>query len=84
MVVKRLTAPLSAILLLVGFNYGVWAVGCAKGETGADRTARSAQLSGRRWRARALATVRRSNCTCSFPAYSFPEDSIPLSCDGRN
>jgi hypothetical protein len=25
--------------------------------------------------ARALATVRRSNCTCSFPAYSFHEDS---------
>src|SRR5262249_42580913 len=23
----------------------------------------------------ALATVRRSNCTCSFPAYSFHEDS---------
>jgi hypothetical protein len=22
-----------------------------------------------------LASVRRSNCTCSFPAYSFHEDS---------
>ena len=32
-------------------------------------------VSGRRWRACALATVRRSNCTCSFPAYSFHEDS---------
>src|SRR6516162_7501823 len=25
----------------------------------------------------ALATVRRSNCTCGFPAYSFHEDSVP-------
>ena len=32
-------------------------------------------VSGRRWRACALATVRRSNCTCGFPAYSFHEDS---------
>jgi hypothetical protein len=23
-----------------------------------------------------LATVRRSNCTCGFPAYSFHEDSL--------
>src|ERR1039457_4522785 len=30
-------------------------------------------MSGRRWRACALATVRRSNCTCGFPAYSFHE-----------
>src|SRR3954462_5905807 len=37
---------------------------------------RAAQrTSGRRWRACTLATVRRSNCTCSFPAYSFHEDS---------
>src|ERR1700716_1494207 len=35
----------------------------------------ASQVSGRRWRACALATVRRSNCTCSFPAYSFHEDS---------
>jgi hypothetical protein len=34
-------------------------------------------LSGRRWRACALATVRRSNCTCGFPACSFHEDSGP-------
>src|SRR5215470_14398362 len=33
------------------------------------------QMLGRRWRACALATVRRSNCTCGFPAYSFHEDS---------
>jgi hypothetical protein len=32
-------------------------------------------MSRRRWRACALATVRRSNCTCSFPVYSFHEDS---------
>jgi hypothetical protein len=30
-------------------------------------------LSGRRRRACALASVRRSNCTCGFPAYSFHE-----------
>src|SRR3954453_19551710 len=35
----------------------------------------ASSLSGRRWRACTLATVRRSNCTCSFPAYSFHEDS---------
>src|ERR1019366_7789168 len=35
----------------------------------------ASSLSCRRWRACALATVRRSNCTCSFPAYSFHEDS---------
>jgi kumamolisin len=33
-------------------------------------------VSGRRRRADALASVRRSNCTCRFPAYSFHEDSI--------
>jgi hypothetical protein len=32
-------------------------------------------LSGRRRRACALASVRRSNCTCGFPACSFHEDS---------
>ena len=32
-------------------------------------------LSGRRWRACALATVRRSICTCGFPACSFHEDT---------
>ena len=31
--------------------------------------------SGRRRRAVALASVRRSNCTCRFPAYSFHEDA---------
>src|SRR5216684_2927628 len=31
--------------------------------------------SGRRRRAVALASVRRSNCTCRFPAYSFHEDT---------
>src|ERR1035437_5736199 len=31
--------------------------------------------SGRRRRAYALASVRRSNCTCRFPAYSFHEDT---------
>ena len=40
-----------------------------------DLALRPVRLSGRRWRACALATVRRSNCTCSFPAYSFHEDS---------
>src|ERR1700749_1341092 len=34
------------------------------------------QVSGRRWRACALATVRRPNCTCGFPAYSFHEDAL--------
>jgi hypothetical protein len=29
--------------------------------------------SGRRWRTCVLATVRRPNCTCGFPAYSFHE-----------
>src|SRR5260370_451654 len=33
-------------------------------------------LSGRRRRALALASVRRSNCTYSFPVCSFHEDSI--------
>src|SRR5262245_1041630 len=33
-------------------------------------------LSGRRWRTLALATVRRSNRTCGFPAYGFHEDSL--------
>src|SRR6516165_10933750 len=37
---------------------------------------RAAQrTSGRRRRAVALASVRRSNCTCRFPAYSFHEDA---------
>jgi hypothetical protein len=40
-----------------------------------DSALRPVGLSGRRWRACALATVRRSNCTCSFPAYSFHEGS---------
>jgi hypothetical protein len=31
--------------------------------------------SGRRRRAHALISVRRSNCTCRFPAYSFHEDA---------
>src|SRR5712691_1487226 len=31
--------------------------------------------SGRRRRAHALTSVRRSNCTCRFPAYSFHEDA---------
>jgi len=39
------------------------------------RCSAGSSVSGRRWRACALATVRRSNCTCSFPAYSFHEDS---------
>ena len=36
----------------------------------------TSSLSGRRWRACALATVRRPNRTCSFPAYGFHEDSL--------
>jgi len=36
----------------------------------------SRHLSGRRRRACALASVRRPNCTCGFPACSFHEDSI--------
>jgi hypothetical protein len=44
----------------------------------------TSQVSGRRWRAEALATIRRSNCTCSFPAYSFHEDAVLPSCNGRN
>jgi hypothetical protein len=47
-------------------------------------TGSRALLSGRRWRARALATVRRSNCTCSFPACSFHEDSLSVRCNGRD
>src|SRR5450755_1268882 len=38
-----------------------------------DTPLRASPSSGRRWRACALATVRRSNCTCGFPAYSFHE-----------
>src|SRR5882724_5570742 len=44
--------------------------GCTK------RYAFSGPLSGRRRRAVALASVRRSNCTCRFPAYSFHEDGL--------
>lgn len=36
--------------------------------------------SGRRRRADALASVRRSNCTCRFPAYSFHEDTREREC----
>src|SRR5271167_274234 len=39
--------------------------------------------SGRRRRARALASVRLSNCTCRFPAYSFHEDARGRECDSR-
>ena len=35
---------------------------------------RGSTVSGRRRRACALASVRRSNCTCGFPACSFHED----------
>jgi hypothetical protein len=41
-------------------------------------------LSGRRRRACALATVRRSNCTYSFPVCSFHEDSATSMCKRRN
>ena len=41
-------------------------------------------VSGRRRRACALASVRRSNCTCRFPAYSFHEDSVVPGCQRRN
>ena len=34
------------------------------------------EQSGRRWRACALASVRRSNCTCGSPACSFQEESL--------
>lgn len=34
-------------------------------------------LSGRRWRADALATVSRSNCTDGFLVYSFHDDALP-------
>jgi hypothetical protein len=44
----------------------------------------AATLSGRRWRADALATVRRSNCTCGFPACSFHKGSVPLRRKGRD
>jgi len=37
----------------------------------------SSSQSGRRRRACALASVRRSNCTCGFPACSFHEDTWP-------
>src|SRR5216683_6828742 len=40
--------------------------------------------SGRRRRAYALASVRRSNCTCRFPAYSFHEDSYRDANEGIN
>jgi len=36
----------------------------------------SCPLSGRRRRACALASVRRSKCTCRFPAYSFHEEAL--------
>src|SRR5262245_17524685 len=36
----------------------------------------ASSLSGRRWRTCVLATVRRSNRTCSFPAYGFHEDAF--------
>jgi len=36
----------------------------------------SGAQSGRRRRACTLTSVRRSNCTCGFPAYSFHEDSF--------
>src|SRR5437667_9414295 len=42
------------------------------------------QVSGRRRRADALASVRRSNCTCRFPAYSFHEDSYRDASEGIN
>jgi hypothetical protein len=35
-------------------------------------------------RAYALASVRRSNCTCGFPACSFHEDSATPRCKRRN
>jgi hypothetical protein len=35
------------------------------------------ESSGRRRRACALASVRRPNCTCGFPACSFHEDTGP-------
>ena len=41
-------------------------------------------LSGRRRRALALASVRRSNCTYSFPVCSFYEDSVTAGCKRRN
>ena len=44
----------------------------------------AATLSGRRWRADALATIRRSNCTCGFPACSFHKGSVPLRRKGRD
>ena len=42
------------------------------------------QVSGRRRRACALASVRRSNCTYSFPVCSFYEDSSTAGCKRRN
>jgi hypothetical protein len=41
----------------------------------------ASSLSGRRRRAYALTTVRRSNCTYSFPVCSFHEDSATLICE---
>src|SRR6266478_3847227 len=44
----------------------------------------ASSVSGRRRRAHALASVRRSNCTCRFPAYSFHEDSYRDAKEGIN
>ena len=42
------------------------------------------RLAGRRRRAVALASVRRPNCTYSFPVCSFHEDSVMPRCKRRN
>ena len=44
----------------------------------------SGSVSGRRRRADALASVRRSNCTYTFRVCSFHEDSIVPRCQRRN
>src|ERR1035438_410894 len=61
-----------------GFQPRFW-IQCSSSEHRRDFNPpdqRAAQrTSGRRRRAYALASVRRSNCTCRFPAYSFHEDT---------
>src|SRR5229473_3699678 len=49
-------------------------LGMVRPDSGRTGDAEVTELSGRRRRACALASVRRPNCTCGFPACSFHED----------
>src|SRR5229473_3745767 len=50
-------------------------LGMVRPDSGRTGDAEVTELSGRRRRACTLASVRRPNCTCGFPACSFHEDS---------